>query len=432
MKKGSKYDILLEDKNIKRWFDNKKRRSIITAEVYLNKLGFFCNMNGITPQELVKLSKKEIYNLVLDTITEKESKGNKGGYIKCIVKAVKSWCKFNDKPIENEIIINGVNTTPTLANEVTPTQDDLKKIVLAGDLRAKAVCMLLSQSGLRPQVLGNFKGTDGLRVRDFPELKIAGKQVEFEKVPTKIVVRAELCKKRKEYFTFLSDEGCAILKEYLELRLETGELKSDSSILPPKSCKGKEFIRTTNICDTARKTIRNAGFRWRPYIFRRYFATQVMVAEAKGHIIHDYRVFFMGHAGNMSATYTVNKRLAPEVEEGMRECYKKCQAYLQTAERTRPEDDIKNMFKKELLTICGFNEEEIQDCFEMEQEDFQDLIRQKLLNTSNEENEQSNTPKQRLVEMTEIDNYLSIGWEYVQLLPNNKIIMKMNDLLKPQ
>lgn len=94
-------------------------------------------------------------------------------------------------------------------------------------------------------------------------------------------VRTSLSKKGHEYFTFLSAEGCAHLKAYLEFRARNGEsIKGDSPIIVPKA-RTNDFIRTINIGDTIRKLIRKAEFPWRPYVLRSYFATHLMIAESK-------------------------------------------------------------------------------------------------------------------------------------------------------
>jgi len=78
--------------------------------------------------------------------------------------------------------------------------------------------MPTAHSGLKPVILGNYRGTDGLRVRDFPEMRIEGDAVKFEKTPTMVVVRPEPSKGGHQYFTFLSEEGYEYLKDYLEAR----------------------------------------------------------------------------------------------------------------------------------------------------------------------------------------------------------------------
>ncbi len=70
-------------------------------------------------------------------------------------------------------------------------------------------------------------------------------------------------------------------------------------------------------------------FAWRPYILRAYFDTQLLIAESKGRIAHDFRVFFMGHKGSMEARYTTNKGVLPEMLAAeMRESFARSEEFL--------------------------------------------------------------------------------------------------------
>ena len=42
-------------------------------------------------------------------------------------------------------------------------------------------------SGLTPESLGNYEGTDGLRLEDIKELKLS-EEIEFDKIPVTIMV----------------------------------------------------------------------------------------------------------------------------------------------------------------------------------------------------------------------------------------------------
>ena len=85
--------------------------------------------------------------------------------------------------------------------------------------------------------------------------------VELKQIPTMVIVRRELSKARRQYFTFLSEEGCGYLKDYLELRMREGEeIDPDSAIITPKQ-KMKPFVRATNVGYATRESIRCAGFK---------------------------------------------------------------------------------------------------------------------------------------------------------------------------
>jgi hypothetical protein len=256
----SKYLCLLENENLRRWYDNVSRGSKITADVYLRRLGGFCQANETNPGQLLNMKPEHLKNLFLDNVGVMEKKGFAGSYIASVVKSVKSWLSFNEIEIKGHIKIRRIADTPTLVDERVPSQDELKKVFLCGDERNRIVCALLSQCGFRPEVLGNYDGTDGLQIRDLPEMNIQGNSITFNRIPTIVRVRTTLSKKAHEYFTFLSKEGCHYLKEYLELRIRQGEaLSKDTAIVTPKFAR-KSFIRTINIGNAARKPIRKAGF----------------------------------------------------------------------------------------------------------------------------------------------------------------------------
>ncbi|MEM3565937.1 MAG: site-specific integrase [Candidatus Bathyarchaeia archaeon] len=418
------YARLLEDEDVRRWYENVARGSRVTADVYLRRLGWACRHLNLKPKDLLKKSEKELAMILADLVSYLEREGKAGSYIKSCVKAVKSWLSFNMVEVRARIKIKDADDTPTLREERVPTQQELRKIFMCGDLRARCACVLLAHSGLRIETLGNYEGTDGLRVKDFPEMKIEKGEVIFEKIPTMVVVRRELSKGGHQYFTFLSEEGCEYLKDYLESRLKEGEkLVPNSPILTPKAAP-KPFIRSTNIGDIIRNAIRKAGFRWRPYVLRAYFDTQLMLAESKGLVLRDYRQFWMGHKGDIENRYTTNKCKLPEnVIEDMREAYKRSQEYLHTTKVGKTsEEELRQAFRKQLLLVAGFTQNEIDkmDISAISDEELQTIIRKRLLG------EKTNDCVQKVVSTDEVENYLEQGWEYVATLPNKKVIIKLN------
>ncbi|RKY84600.1 site-specific integrase [candidate division KSB1 bacterium] len=425
MPQKKKYSSLLNNKNISRWYHNISRGSKTTADVYLRRLGSFCNSLNTTPSKLINMDPQTLYNLILDYITSMEKQNYTGSYIQSSIKAVKSWLSHNNIHIINKIKIKGAYDAPTIQNERVPTQDELRRIFLSADKKARAVVVLMAHSGLRPQSLGNYNGTDGLRIKDFPEMKIYEDEISFEKIPTMVIVRKELSKARFQYFTFLSEEGCSYLKDYLEERMRKGEkLHPDSPIITPKVHR-KPFIRTVNIGDAARGAIRKAGFSWRPYVLRAFFDTQMMLAESKGYVMRDYRQFWMGHKGDIEHRYTLNKGMLPlSVVEDMRRAYKKAQRFLQTtAESEMDSEKVKLLFKKELLLAVGYSQEEIEemDLSEVSEDEFQKIVKEKL------EERKNNHSSQKVVTVSELERFLEEGWEFVATLPGEKVVIKRSE-----
>jgi hypothetical protein len=51
-------------------------------------------------------------------------------------------------------------------------------------------------------------------------------------------------------------------------------------------------------------------------------------------------------------------------------------------------------------------------------EELQAIVRKKLLGT------ETDCPRQKAVDTSEVENYLAQGWEYVANLPNKKVIIR--------
>lgn len=398
------------------------RGSQVTADVYLRRLGNFCQKNETTPSNLLSRSEEELYNLLLDTVSAME-KSYAGSYIQSVVKAIKSWLTHNGVEIKRQIKIRGAEDTPSLRDERVPTQDELKKIFLSGDKKTRTASVLVAHTGVRIKTIGNYQGNDGLRVKDLPEMRVEGGTVEFEAVPTLVVVRRELSKARNQYLTFLGEEGCEYLKDYIEMRIREGEAFTlDSAIVTPKQ-RMKPFIRATNVGDIIRQAIRKAGYGWRPYVLRSYFDTQLMLAESKGLVLRDYRGFWMGHKGDIENRYTTNKGRLPEsVIEDMREAYGRSQRFLQTTGRDdTSEERLRESFRKQLLLVAGFSPEEVESLDpSMDDEVFQEMVRKRLLGVM-----VNNGANQKIISVDEVERFLSGGWDFVATLPDDRIVVRL-------
>jgi integrase len=421
----SPYAHLLDDAAFKRWVENVKRGSQTYGYEVVRRMGYVERRFGKSPKVIAEMDSKKAANFLLDLIGELESEKKSGSYISNIVKAVRGWLEFNGIQIQQKIKIRNRDELTRVADERPPTQEELRKILNATDMRFRAATAIVAFSGVRLEVLGDYLGQDGLKVQDIPEMTIENGVVSFKKIPTKIMIRRNLSKTKTRYFTFLCQEGCDYLKEYLELRMRNGEtLGSESPIVTPsKAALAGDHIRTTNIGDLIRKYIVEAGFAWRPYVLRRYFDTRLMMAEGDGLLIRDYRIFWMGHRGDMEHTYTVNKGLTDDTIEKMRESYAKAAArYLQTKRFEAGEDKIREAFRKQLLAVAGFSEEEIenQQIDKLTDEEFHKLVKQRLLGAVS-----SNGSKQKVVTVDDMGQYLDKGWEYVASIGNERAIIKM-------
>ena len=322
-RKTSKKDMLLVHPEIKRWYDNLARGSALTADVRVRRLGQFCEIHHMTPMGLADLGMRDLRtatNLLEDHITWMEDKGYSPGYVEDHIKAIKSWLGHFDVVIRRKLKIRNPDFTPTLQDERVPDAQEMSEVFSRASLRSSAMMSLMAKSGIRPEVMGNHDGTDGLRMRDLPDVIIHQGVAKCIRAPNQIIVRRTLSKTRHQYFTFLTTSGTKVLLAYLNDRLAAGEpLNGDSPVIAPDyvyktnrgANRGKQFLPTERISREIRRTFR-PRFSWRPYILRAYFDTELLIAESKGRMAHDFRVFFMGHKGSMEAKYTTNKGVLPE------------------------------------------------------------------------------------------------------------------------
>jgi hypothetical protein len=72
-----RYRYLLDDPQVKRWYDNVSRGSLVTCEVYLRKLGWFLREKNLTHQELLQKTPNELFELLLDTVSAMEKEGTR-------------------------------------------------------------------------------------------------------------------------------------------------------------------------------------------------------------------------------------------------------------------------------------------------------------------------------------------------------------------
>ncbi len=425
----AKHLKLLKDRDVRRWNENVAAGSTITGEVYLRTLGLYCELQGTTPKRVIEQGKtgklKKEFN---DFVRRLEEEGKAGSYIVRFKKVLSSWTRYNDVQIDfRSVKIREAFRNPTVEDERVPNQEELSKIITRATPRAKVSISLMAFSGLRIESIGDFKGNDGLTLSDLPELKFSNDKIEFERLPTIVKVRSTLSKARHKYITFLPEEGATYVKKYLEERLKNGERLSGSSPLvaiegTPRSTHKRP--RTQLISREIRKAIRELDFKWRPYVLRAYFSTALDVCENKGLVSHNWREYWTGHKGDISARYSTNKGLASDIVEQMRSTYLKCVPYLETGRRPLSEqekEELNNASTKWFLTMIGFDDKEISEgkLLDLPPEELQKKVRDKMGKTLN------NGHSQKVILANEVKKYITEGWEFVTTLNGKEAIVRL-------
>ena len=427
MTRKAKYLHLLENEKVKRWYENLNAKSYLTASTWLRTLGYYCELENTTPDKLlVDIKRIEFRDKFADFVRRLEKEGKAGSYIVRYKKVLRSFGKFNGKALELDINIAGEHLSPTIEDERVPNKEELGRLLRKATARGRVSISLMAYAGLRPESLGNYEGTDGLRLKDVKGLRL-GDNIEFDKIPAMVSVKSMLSKARHQYFSFIGDEGATYIREYLEERRRAGEeLDYDSPLLQfdyKKDYKKKnDFLRTVLVSREIRDAIQGAGLKMRPYVLRAYFSTALDIAESKGLISHPWRQFIMGHKGDIEARYSTNKRLPPDMIEEMRESYRKCLKYLETRVSEVSEDNAKQYLQQQLLLTAGYKQEEIDkmDLSIITNEEFQQILRDKLLGRMAD-----NGAKQKVISTGEIEQYLTQGYEFQAVLPDGRAVMRL-------
>ena len=447
--------LLSKSKKVNDWYENLKAKSDLTADYYLRNLGLWLEWLHEDPESILKLAEgsyAKFKEKVSDQIRLMEKEGKAGSYISTSLKSVSSYLKFNNIIIRLGINIKNENRNLTVENERIPEKSEIAAILRNANPRTKVAISLMAYAGLRPETLGNYTGTDGLRLSDIVDLSVKGKTVDFEIVPCQIVVRPELSKARHRYFTFLGEEGTTYLREYLEQRIRSGESLNRNSplLLPDKDMSRKEevndFAMTIFVSRWLKKAITRAGLDWRPYIFRAYFATALDIAESKGMISHPWRQFFMGHKGDIEARYSTNKNLLPDQINEMREAYKRTLKFLETMGSSSEEEDMNRKLKKQVLLIDGFTEQEIEEkgLLDVEDEELRNIRREKLFGSRNPVEEARGSARkdklnmmkskgslrQKVIQLFAVEAYINEGFELVSdRIPGDKALVRLPEKL---
>ncbi len=422
---------LLEDEDVRRWHENLARGSPVTADENIRVLYRYLRRFGMTPRELsdrAKVNRRAVEDQLQDFIGDLEREGKAPQYILNYVKAVKSWLGFNEITLVRRFKVTNAYTTPSLEDERVPTPEELRAILGAATERGRVITSLMAFSGIRPEVMGDHRGNDGLRVKDLPDLKIEAKTVTFDRTPAMVSVRAPLSKAGHAYFSFLTEEGCEYLRAHLERRMASGEAIGPKSAIVSvtrgfewKGHGGEErrtqFIVSRNVTREVRLAMR-PRFQWRPYVLRAYFDTELLLAESRGKVAHDYRVFWMGHKGGMEARYTTNKgRLTKTLVDDMREAYARCEPFLATVP-SRQQADAETNVAKVMLTGLGYTEAELGkvDFASLDPQAFQALVRRKMVAGAE-------APKQQVVGLAEVPALLERGWTVALALNHSQAVL---------
>ena len=300
-----------------------------------------------------------------------------------------------------------------------PTLEEIRRVVAVADLRTKCLILFLTSSGAR---IGSI---EYLRWRDVQE-------VEFEgwKLAKVTIYRGE----PEEYNTFASPECYEYLLKYREVREKVGEVIAPSSPVFVRKVNKRRFdqskVRPINV-----RTLKNQvgellnqmkmrekltdtrnyrSYEWKQcHSFRKFFKTRMEMSGVKPIITE----MLMGHTVGVANSY-----MKPTQDEMASE-YVKAIPNLTIVGAMGEKADKNVEFKREiLLKVGGYSKEEVEklSLADMEDAEIQRLVKERFLGAM-----ANNGGRQKVVPISEIETYLTQGWEYVAALPNEKAVLKL-------
>lgn len=202
-----------------------------------------------------------------------------------------------------------------VSRETPITKEMLKKILIHGDAKSKAMFLVISSSGMR---IGE---TANLKMRD----------VDFDSVPTKIIVRytgPNTVKTKTSRITFISNEATDALKEWLKIRDESLALSIKRTNFPGSKKQADDdrvfCCCATNIRDNWNRLIEKAGLDQKDERTSRHkvivHGNRKYFKKKFGRYNSDVAEVLMGHEGYLLKSYLqfTEEELKQEYLKGMK------------------------------------------------------------------------------------------------------------------
>ena len=179
MPTGSKDKHILEDQDVRRWYENLEAKSVITATVYLRTLGLYCDLLKTTPKRiLAEAPSKKFRDGFTDFIRKMEKDGKAGSYIERFKKVILSWTSYNNLDVKLKVNIKGsseIRQSPTRGFRARTNSQESSGWHRQEDRFPSHQW----RSAAEAESLGDYLGTDGIRLGDFSEAKIEDDGIEI-------------------------------------------------------------------------------------------------------------------------------------------------------------------------------------------------------------------------------------------------------------
>jgi len=420
---------LLENPRVKSWYDERALSSRLSADVYLRQLGSMAERLRLAPDDLARVAAKDperLHDLLVRYASDLKAAGRLDSYIAKTFDGLRSWLRSRRVKFDGFPRL-GKARNESIQSEVPPSPEQLRTILYGGmSLRGRSSALFMAHSGVRPGVLGSYQARDGLSLGDLPELKI-GDEPRFGELPFVVRVPARLSKTRQAYTTFGSRELADTYLAYLKERAERGEklgpkspvIAADPLGMARGYAKDTGFLTTKGVVKELREEIAKnvaAGVKLRPYVFRAYCSTRLLLAEANGKIPAALREAILGHDGGVASRYHVGKPWGPELLKEAREAYRRAEPYLLTS--GLPAESSSDRVLRALFRARGASDKEIDELATKTDDEIAAWIKERGLAVETEKRSEKAVP------VDTVPTLLEAGWEYVAPLNGTMAVLR--------
>lgn len=376
-----------------------------------NALIVFASFEKKLPDEYVKEIKggRDVYTFLDDYVgwLVEECKLAPNS-LKNYLSIAKKFLRFREVDVSNEKVRNKVELPRmyTVTRDRAPTIEEIRKMLINSKLNGSVIITMLASSGMR---IGELLS---LRVKD----------VDFTKKPATVRLRPEVTKDRQGRYCFISDEAKYFLLEYLGENVN----KPEHHIFVSRH-HASPHIGYWNADAIVSRAIRAAGIEEKDdggrdvihlHSFRKFFFSQLVpilgreVVEA-----------LMGHKEFLDASY---RRFT---EDQMRAFYLKgmnaVTVMMPHGDPEKIKQDAALEAMRAVATTFGIDPMKVR--VEKEKEAGREITAEEEMELIKVEVKKLREPQddpQMIVKEEELQTYLKDGWQFVSVLPSQKILVR--------
>jgi integrase len=273
----------------------KARRSRSTAVTYAGALRLWAKcLNFGSPDQAaaeIKAGRLDVYKALDDFVGYCMQERMAPKTTLTYLGAVKGFLRHEDITIDQYRLREKVTLPPKVEVSLdrTPTQMEIRKLLLEADLRMKAAIAVLTSSGMR---IGELCG---LRIGN----------IIFDKTPPRIRIPAKNTKTKQARLVRITDETANLLREYLGKRIDDKESwlfphHEDSTKPYAKNALHNLIMRLNEKCGLLDKLDpESKRYALHPHCLRKYFFTQLIASG----IDRGTAEYFIGHKFGLDANY---------------------------------------------------------------------------------------------------------------------------------